>query len=286
MSVTRELKAVFFSFALLFQHSARAQTTKGPLKILRPVISQSEDGTPIQSGETFLPGEQLFFSCQVENYRIGDNGKVQLTAHAQAFDLRGTPIAPKDEQVIGTSVGEEDKSWKPKFRFQIQIPSIAPPGTYRIKFDVSDRQNQQVAWGEAAFSVGGRGVDPSPALVIRNLGFYRTQDESAALKIPAYRAGDLLWVRFDITGYKYGEQNSIDVAYDVAVSRSNGERLFSQEDAAVERSQAFYPQPWIPAEFNLTLQSIMSTGTYTLSITARDGTGHQTDTARAAFRVE
>lgn len=275
-----------FGAILLIAGSLPGQTAKAPLKILRPIISQSEDGTPLEGGEAFLPGEQLFFSFQVENYRIGDNGKVQLTGHVQAFDPKGVPIASKDEEVIGTSVGDEDKSWKPKLRSQIQIPSIAPPGTYKIMFDVIDQQTRQSASGEAAFPVRGRAVEASPALAIRNLGFYRTQEEPAALRIPAYRAGDILWVRFDVTGYKYGEQNSIDVAYDVAVLRSNGEQLFSQPDAAVEKSQAFYPQPWIPAEFNLSLQSTMSAGTYTLLLTARDGTGNQTTTARADFRVE
>jgi hypothetical protein len=62
--------------------------------------------------------------------------------------------------------------------------------------------------------------------------------------------------------------------------------LFSQEDAAVEKSQAFYPQPWVPGAFNLSLQSTMRAGTYTLVITARDGVGKQTAESKAEFRVE
>jgi hypothetical protein len=96
----------------------------------------------------------------------------------------------------------------------------------------------------------------------------------------------MLWVRFDITGYKYGEQNSMDVAYDVAVQSPDGKQLFAQENAAVEKSQAFYPQPWVPGAFNLSLQSTMRAGTYTLVITAHDATGNQTATAKAEFRVE
>ena len=272
--------------AFLVSHFALAQTPKGPLKILRPLVSQSEDGSPLEGGESFLPGEQVYFSFQVENYKISDTGKVQITGHTQAFDPKGTAIAAKDEEVIGTSVSQEDKSWKPKLRSQIQIPSIAPPGAYRIQYEVTDLQTHQTAEGWATFPVHGKGVESSPELVIRDLGFYRTQDETNALRLAAYRAGDLLWVRFNVTGYKYGEQNSIDVAYDVTVLKSDGTQLFTQEDAAVERSQAFYPQPWIPAEFNLSLQNTMSAGTYTLVITARDGSGHQTATARAEFHVE
>jgi hypothetical protein len=249
-------------------------------------MSESEDG-PAAGGDGFRSGEQVFFSFQVENYKTGTTGKIQLTGHIEAFDPSGIPVSPREEVVIGTTVSEEDKAWKPKLRSQIQVPSIAPPGNYKIKYDVTDLQTKQSASGETTFVVHGRAVEPSPALTIRGLGFYRTQEEENALKTAAYRPGDILWVRFDITGFKHGEQNSIDVTYDVAVLTGDGKQLFSQEAAAVEKSQAFYPQPWVPAEFNLNLQSNMSTGPYTLVITAHDGVAEgQTTTAKAAFKVE
>lgn len=257
------------------------------LKTLRPVVSLSEDGPPLQGGEAFQSGEEVFFSFQTENYKVGTTGKIQLTGHIEAFDPRGTPIAPADEVVIGTSVSQEDKDWKPKLRSQIQLPSIAPPGNYTIKYNVTDLQTKQIAVGEMTFAVRGRNVPESPVLTVRGLGFYRTQDDETALKVPAYRPGDIMWVRFDITGFKHGEQNAIDVTYDVAVLTGDGKQLFSQENAAVEKSQAFYPQPWVPAEFNLSLQTTMSLGTYTVMITAHDGIGAgQTATAKADFRVE
>jgi hypothetical protein len=266
---------------LAFAPVGTAQT----LTISRPLISMSEDG-PAVLNAAFQPGDLAFFSFQVENYKIGTTGKVQLTGHISVSDSKGTPIVPDDEEVIGTTVGAEDKNWKPKLRLQIQVPSIAPPGRYKIKYGAADQQTKQTASGELSFEVGGKGVAPAETLTIRNLGFYRTQDEEAPLKMVAYRAGDILWVRFDAIGYKYGEQNSIDVAYDVTVLSADGKQLFTQEDAAVEKSQAFYPQPWIPAAFNLTLQSTMRASTYTLVITAHDAIGKQTATERADFKVE
>jgi len=263
-----------------------AQTPAQTLRAVRAVISQSEDGPALVSGLTFQPGDLAFFSFLVENYKTGTTGKVQLTGHVEAFDPRGTPIVPRDEEVIGTTLSQEDKDWKPKVRSQIQIPSIAPPGNYRIKYEVTDQQARQTASGEMVFPVSSKGVEPASALTIRNFGFYRTQEDESALKTVAYRAGDMLWVRFDATGYKYGEQNSIDVAYDVAVLTPDGKQLFSQEDAAAEKSQAFYPQPWVPGVFSLSLQSTMRAGTYTLVITARDGVGKQTAETKAEFRVE
>jgi|SRR5579863_9883028 len=264
----------------------QAQAAGRILKVARAVISQSEDGPAIENGLSFQPGDLAFFSFQVENYMTGPTGKVQLAGHIEVFDPKGVLIVPRDEEAVGTSVSEEDKDWKPKLRLQIQIPSIAQPGNYRIKFDVTDQQTHQTASGELPFPVSGKGVEPAGALTIRNLGFYRSQDDETALKTVAYRAGDMLWVRFDAIGYKHGEQNSIDVAYDVAVLAPDGKQLFAQEDAAVEKSQAFYPQPWVPGAFNLSLQSTMRAGTYTLVITAHDAVGNQTAAARGEFRVE
>ncbi len=272
------LVALFLAFAPVLP----AQS----LKAIHALISQSEDGQPIEKGLTFQPGDSVFFSVQVENYKIGPTGKVQLTGHIQAFDVKGTPIITQDEETIGTTVSEEDKNWKPKLRLQFQIPSIAPPGNYTVKFDVTDLQTHQTTSDTAAFPVGGKGVAPDNMLVIRNFGFYRTQDDETPLKVVAYRAGDMLWVRFDMTGYKYGEQNAIDVSYDVAVMGPDGKQLFAQEDAAVEKNQAFYPQPWVPGAFNLSLQSNMTPATYTLLITARDGIGKQMTQARGEFKVE
>lgn len=264
---------------------APALTAQPRLQTVRPVISQSDDG-PSLGGAEFQPGDIAFFSFQVENYKVSPAGKVDLVGHMQAFDPTGAPIVPRDEEAIGTSVSVEDKDWKPKLRLQLQLPSIAPPGQYKVKYEVTDQQTHQTASGELPFQVAGKAVGPASTLTIRNLGFYRTPEDAAALQVVAYRPGDMVFVRFDAVGYKYGEQNAIDVSYDVAVLSPDGKEMFSQLDAAVEKSQAFYPQPWVPGAFNLNLQPTMATGTYTLVITAHDGVGKQTATEKAAFRVE
>jgi hypothetical protein len=276
--------AAIFLIAPLLQ--AQAPKPLPTFRVTDPVVSQFEDGPPLAGGQKLVAGETLFFRFGVANFKTGVTGKVQITGHAQAFDPRGTAIAPQDEVAIGTTLSQEDKDWKPALRSQFQVPAIAPPGIYHIRFEAVDEQTRLSASGETTFAVEGRDVRPSPALTIREFGFYRGQDDESPLKVAAYRAGDMVWVRFDVTGFKYGEQNAIDVAYDVAVANGEGKQLFSQEDAAVEKSQAFYPQPWVPGIFSLTLQPDMSKGTYAVVITARDGIGNQTITQKAQFKVE
>jgi hypothetical protein len=193
---------------------------------------------------------------------------------------------PVEEVAIATSLRDEDKDWQPVLHFQFQVPPIARPGTYRIHFEASDDQTKKTATGETTFAVAGLDVPSSPTLVIRGLGFYRTADDETPLRVPAYRSGDMVWMKFSATGYKYGEQNAVDVSYDVSVTTAEGKPLFAQQDAAVERSQAFYPQPWVPGAFSLTLQPNMRQDEYKVEITARDGVGNQTAKATATFRVE
>lgn len=273
--------------ALVSPLNAQTRGSQPPsLKVTNAVVSESEDGPAFAQGAVFQPGDTLFFSFLVENYRMGLTGKVQLTGHVQAFDPTGTPIIPRDEELIGTTISEEDKNWRPKIRLQIQMPSIAPPGNYTIRFEALDQQSHQTGTGEVAFPVGGKEVERSSALAIRNLGFYRAAEDPAPLKIAAYRAGDMLWVRFDIAGYRYGDQNSIDTGYDVEVLSPSGKQLFAEENAAVEKSQAFYPQPWVPATFNLSLDAKTTPGAYKLIITAHDAVGNQMAVERAEFKVE
>jgi hypothetical protein len=259
----------------------------GPaLQTTAATVSQFEDGQGLEGSQKMVVGETGFFRFTAVNFKTSDTGKVQLTGHVQVFDPRGAAIAPVDDIAIGTTLSEEDKDWRPRFHSQFQLPAIAPPGSYKIHFEVTDEQTKQKAAGDITFAVDGRDVAPSPTLTVRQIAFYRGADDETPLGVAAYRAGESVWVRFDVTGYKYGEQNAMDVAYDVAVTDAAGKQLFSQENAAVEKSQAFYPQPWVPGSFSLTLQPDMGKAAYSVSITAHDAIGKQNVTEKADFKVE
>lgn len=277
---------VLLAARLFFIQSSFAQTSVGPatLKVANPVCAQFEDGPPLGSLR-LAPGEIVYFSFTAEGFRKSETRKVELTGHVQVFDPAGASIFPKEEIPIVTTLSEEDKDWKPKLRAAVAIPAIAPPGAYKVKFDVTDEQAHQSASGESSFDVEAKYVAPSGVLAVRELNFYRNQEDTTALITPSYRSGDMVWVKFYITGYKYGEQNSIDASYDVELLGPDGVSIMKQEDAAVEKSTAYYPQPYIPAIFNLTLKSTMSHNVYTVAITAHDAVGKQNATAKSKFQV-
>ena len=259
---------------------------KSGFRVSDPIVSQFEDGAALAATQRVVPGETVFFRFSAADFKVGDTGKIIMTGHVQAFDPRGTAIISRDEAGVATSLREEDKDYRPRFHFQFQIPSLAPSGAYRIRFDATDDQTKATASAETTFQVDGRDVPASAQLVLRNFAFYRTADDAAPARSVAYRSGDMVWVKFDITGYKHGEQHAMDVAYDVTVTAPDGKQLFNQENAAVERNQAFYPQPWVPAVFSITLQPNMRPGEYAIAITAHDGIGKQTAVGKGVFRVE
>jgi len=285
-----------FALALVFLIPAGAPAQSGVsgvlsgvpgasgLKVDNGVAAQFEDGAPLGSMQ-LVPGEVVYFSFNVENFKKSENGRVEITGHVQVFDSSGVAIAPQDDIPLLTSLSDEDKNWKPKMRTAVAIPPIAPRGIYKIKFDATDEISHQTASGEAAFGVEAKFVAPSGILAIRELNFYRAQDDTTPLITPSFHPGDMVWVKFYITGYKHGEQKSIDAAYDVELTNSDGVSIMKQEDAAMEKSTAYYPQPYIPGIFSLTLKSTMTPGVYTVIITARDAVGNQTATAKSNFRV-
>lgn len=282
----RIIRTFRFAAGLLLAAQVGAQTSAAPaaLKVGNAVSAQFEDGPPLGSLR-LVPGEVVYFSFTAESFRKSDAGRVELTGHVQVFDPNGIPISPKEEIPLVTNLSAEDKNWKAKLRAAVAIPPLAPPGVYKVKFDATDELSRQSASGEAAFGVEAKFVAPSGILAVRELNFYRNQDDTTALITPSYRPGDIVWVKFYITGFKYGEQNSVDASYDVELLGPDGASIMKKEDAAMEKSTAYYPQPYIPGIFNLSLKSTMTHNVYTVVITAHDAVGNQTATGKSKFQV-
>jgi hypothetical protein len=138
---------------------------------------------------------------------------------------------------------------------------------------------------DVGFQVRGRKVEPSAALVARNFQFSR-QEDGEPLPAPAYRRGDVLWASFDITGFKTGEKNLLDVDYDLSVLNAENKVIFQQPQPAGERGTSFYPRRYVHATFNLNLEPGIQPGQYTIVLTLHDKLGSQTDQSRHPFTVE
>ena len=280
------LSPINYHLLLLAALACSLSAATAPLAVVRPTVSDRDGGAAVPDSFVHDPGETMFFSFQVDGFTASSGERVHLSYKVEAFDPRGVRIIEPVTAEIEETLAPEDKNWKPTVHQEIVIPPLADSGAYKIAISVTDIVAKATATKDVPFQVRGRKVDPSDTLVIRNIRFFRGEDDREALPKTAYRHGDAVWARFDIIGFKYGEANSIDVSYGVAVLSPSGKVLYTQPEAGADRSQSFYPKRYVPAVFSLVTRSDTRPGEYTLSLTAHDGVGNQTFEARQSFTIE
>jgi hypothetical protein len=190
----------------------------------------------------------------------------------------------KNEMI--TDVAPQDKEWMPKIATEIQIPPLVGAGTYKVLVKIEDLVNNTKAEVGVPFEVRSKIVEPSDTLVVRNFQFFRAEEDPQALQKAVYRGGNVLWARFDIIGFKYGDKNRIDVSYIASVLGSGGKVLWTQPEPAAEQSDSFYPKRYVAASMSITLATNTTPADYTIAVTVTDAVGKQTYETKQAFTVE
>jgi len=256
------------------------------LEIVKPVIAQMEDGDPLPATFEHGAGETLFFSCRIAGFTKSPNEQIDLTYSVQAFDPRGVPLDEIFQHEIKEEIGPQDKDWQPKIATSLLLPDILRPGTYKITVKVQDLLAKTQAELSVPFTVRGRDVAASPTLIVRNFRWFHSEDEERPMANPVYHPGDNMFMRFDITGYKYGANNKVDVSYVVSYVLITGKTIWTQPEPAVEQSEAFYPKPYITGEFGINLQKNFQPGTYTVQVAVKDAAGKQTYDGKFNFTVQ
>ena len=236
------------SLAALFLASVSlAIAADKPLAVVHPVFARSEDGAPEASDEDFVPGETIYFSCQAQGYRKADKpddyGKqnVSLKFQIEVRDKNGVLLKPVQEGKLETTVTQEDKDWMPKLRDSIVVPPLPDTGEYMVMVKLSDQLAKADVEKTAVFHIKARDVAPSDTLVVRNFRFLRNEDDAKALPVAAYRPGDAVWARFDMTGYKLGEKNAVDIEYGLTVLREDGSVAYSRTASRESEDPNFLP---------------------------------------------
>ena len=256
------------------------------LQIVNPVISRSDDGVGEPAGSQHIGGETLFFSCRIAHYAKSAEQRVRLEYSVQAFDPKGVPLMEVYKNEIAEEVAPQDKEWLPKISTEIAIPPAVPTGAYKIAVKVEDGVARTTASLDVPFQVRGRAVPATDKLTVQNLRYYRGEDDTRPLDKPVYKAGDALWVRFDVTGFQYGPNNRVDLSYVFSVLDAAGTALWTAPDPVVDQGESFYPRPYVSGAFSITVQSAVKPGTYAIGIKATDGVGNKTVTAKQPFTVE
>jgi hypothetical protein len=256
------------------------------LQIVRAIVSQSEGGAPDPPGYSHIPGETLFFTCRIANFTRSKELKIHIAYSVQTFDPAGIPLDPPYKGEIADQLGPQDKEWMAKIQTEISIPPLAPPGAYKIVIKAEDLLSHATAQLDVPFEVRGHALKPSDKLTVQNFRFYHGEDDPQPMPMPVYHPGEGVWVKMDITGFKYGPNNKIDVSYQTSFLNATGKVLWTQPEPAVEQTESFYPKPYIPAEFGVTLDKNIRPGVYTIQVQVKDAVGNQTYEGKETFTVE
>jgi len=281
----RLLAAVLLAAGL----ASSAAPAEKKLAIIRGQFAQSEDGPPVPSDYQFLPGEAVYFSCLTEGYKKvqkDDKMQVYLTYQVEVQDSRGVLLQTPQDGKLLTTVSAEDKDWLPKIREMLAVPPLADSGEYQLIVKVKDELAAATVESRARFFVKGRDVAPSDTLVVRSFRFLRGENDEKPLQVAAYRPGDMVWARFDMTGYKLAEHNQFDIEYGLTVLSADGSVQYSEPQAATSKEQPFYPQRYQPGVLSLNLAKDQPLGEYTIVLTVRDNLGQQSYETRQKFSVE
>jgi hypothetical protein len=255
----------------------------------RMALHQFEDGPQLPLSYEFLPGETAYFSCRLaafETEKGEETQRVKLSWRMEVSDPLGVLLQKPDAGRIEDKLLAEDKDWAPKFLATFVVPPFAPPGDYRVSVKARDELAGADAAADLVFHVRGHAIETSETLAIRNFLFLRTEDDAFGMRNAVYRPGDMLWARFDVTGYKFADNNRFSVTYGLAVEGAEGKQLFAQADAGAESRESFYPQRYVPGTLSLSLDKNVSPATYTLVVTVKDTLGNQTAEVRQPFKVE
>lgn len=257
-----------------------------PLQIVQAIVSQSEGGVADAPGTTHVPGEILFFTCRIANFTKSPDEKIRLAYSVQPFDPKGVPLAEIFKNELTDEVAPQDKDWLPRIATEVSIPPLVMSGDYKIVVKVEDLIAHATAELSVPFRVRGHEVPPSDTLVVRNFRFFRSEEDLQPVTKPAYKPGTVIWVKFDITGFKYGPGNKIDVSYVFSVLNGAGKVLFTNPEAAGDQTESFYPKSYVTGEFSVPIQPSVKPGEYAISVQVKDAIGNQTTEAKHTFTVE
>ncbi len=269
--------------------AAAALRTQPKLAFDRVALHQFEDGPVLAPDYEFVPGETAYFSCRIRGYATlhkEDRQSVDLSWRMRIVDPAGVPVQEDLSGKIQEEVLPQDKDWRPKFLASFVIPAFAPSGDYHVAVTVRDEVAGSEISTSLAFKVKGHEVQPSDTLAVRNFAMMRAENDPFPMRNPVYRPGEMLWAKFDIVGYKFGENHRFSVSYGLAILDASGRQVFAQPAAASETKESFYPQRYVPGVLSVSLDPNVAKGAYTLVVSVEDKIGNQRFEVKQPFSVE
>lgn len=258
------------------------------LGVVQPLIARFDGGPAVPAGTPFGSGESLFLTFDISGFKIdGDEDKrLHVTWECRAVDGEGIPLALPQKGEVKAYLNDEDKLWRPRVRLEIVMPQSLPSGTAEIRIAAKDVFAGTEASLAVPFQLFGLDIERVTALQPLRFRFLRSEDSPEPLDLVAYQQGDTVWAKFEMAGYKLGEENAFHVSYGLEVFRASGESLYKQEVAADEQGKSFYPRRYLTGVLSLKLTRDLARGEYTIALRLKDHIGGTESETRHKFGVE
>lgn len=254
-------------------------------------VQNSEDAPFVQPDYRFQPGEFVYTTFQVAGFRVQAGTEEQPRKIAMAYkvtaeDANGVALCPPVSDKIEAELNAEDKNWTPKRRASFLIPSFVAAGQFQIHIVVSDLIGKTETSKMIPFRIGGVAVANPGSLNVQDFQFFRRENDRQPVEVPAYSAGDTVFARFIMTGFKVGEKNTYHVSYELLVTRPDGKPYLDRPDAAELASETFYPAQYLPGEFALTTSRSSPKGAYIVLLRVHDKVADTSKEVRIPFTIE
>ncbi len=221
------------------------------------------------------PGEEVVMSFRIEGFgrlEMMEEGineqKVNLHYRIAMQDPQGVAVEPERTGEIETTLGMQDKEWRPKINWSARIPDTAPGGDYTVRIEVSDRIAQRDTVKNASFRVLGPRASAADELQIRQLE-YSVSERGPWSRERYFSPSEAIWVRYQVAGYGVSPNKQIWVEQDWTVLDPDGKVIVKQPDGFDRKEQHFYPPRFLATSFTLNLTR-PKPGKYTLRIEVRD----------------
>jgi len=258
------------------QGARMAPVADGPLTLSNVRAAEGPEG-PDRPDTRYEPGESATFRFDVSGYDTSP-GKGQVRIRFLARDPFDVVMLKQVETI------QEQPADEPSFKgwARISLPEFAWPGTYYIDFTIADlAANREVATS-VPFTVAGTPIEPSDTLTLRN--FRLTDGKDGPLRqSAAYRAGDTLWIAFDVVGFKADGEGTVRFTEEAVVTW--GSQRSDQMHLLDVNSRFSYVPRRIPVTNHLTLGG-MSPGDYVMTLTFTDSIGNQRHEQPVRFTIQ
>jgi hypothetical protein len=260
------------------------------LAVVQAGVQDSEDAPFVAPNYQFLPGELVYFEFQVSGFATKNEAnevkRISLSYVATAMDQNDLPLAAPASGDINVEINPQDKNWTPKRRASFQIPGHVAAGEFHIRVQVKDLIGKTGTSRDFPFRMGGVKIQPANSITVENWRFLRDENDREPLQLPAYRAGDTIFIKFEMAGYKLGPHNDYHLTYGIKVLRQDGSAFLDAPNAADLQSDGFYPAQFVPGNFNITTSKDTSLGEYTVLLSVHDLLANKSSEIRQVFRIE